>query len=85
MPREIQSVEKLERLRVSTRPRISHPGSSGGEKRGKRKRSTVFLKRTREDQSHKHRDCFKSNVGETYQRHGGAHIGFSKSIDTILN
>ena len=85
MPREIQSVEELERLRVSTRPRTSHPGSSGEERRGKRKRSTVFLKRTRGDQSHKHRDCFKSNVGETSERHGGAYMGFSERIGTILN
>ena len=28
---------------------------------------------------------FKGNVGETSERRGGAHMGFSERIDTILN
>ena len=38
----------------------------GGERRGKRKRYTIFLERTREGhrQSDKHWNCFKGNVGE---------------------
>ena len=28
---------------------------------------------------------FKGNVGETSERRGGAHMGFSGRIDTILN
>ena len=29
--------------------------------------------------------CFKGNAGETSDRQGGAHMGFSKRIDNILN
>ena len=57
-----------------------------GERRGKRKRSTIFLERTREGhrQSNEHWNRFKGNVGETSERRGGAHKGFSERIDTIL-
>ena len=30
-------------------------------------------------------NCFKGNIGETSERGGGAHMGFSERIDTILN
>ena len=33
----------------------------------------------------KHWNCFKGNIGETSERWGGAHMGFSKRTDTILN
>ena len=33
----------------------------------------------------KFRCCFKDNVGETFEKRGGAHMGFSERIDTILN
>ena len=36
-------------------------------------------------QSDKHWNCFKGNAGETSERRGGAHMGFSERIDTILN
>ena len=36
-------------------------------------------------QSTEHWNCFKGNVRETSERRGGAHMGFSKRIDTILN
>ena len=36
-------------------------------------------------QSGERRKCFKKNVGETFQRCGGAHMGFSERVDTILN
>ena len=32
-----------------------------------------------------HQDCFKGIVGETLERRGGACVGFSKRICTILN
>ena len=35
--------------------------------------------------SDKHWNCFKGNVGETSERLGGAHMGFSDHIDTILS
>ena len=31
------------------------------------------------------RNPFKANVGDTSERRGGAHMGFSERIDTILN
>ena len=31
------------------------------------------------------KNCFKSNFGETCERQGGAHMGFSKCMGTILN
>ena len=36
-------------------------------------------------QSEKHWNRFKDNVGETSERRGGAHMGFSERINTILN
>ena len=47
----------------------------------------IFLKRTREGhcQSGEHWNRFKGNVGETSERRGAAHMGFSERIDTILN
>jgi hypothetical protein len=38
----------METLPAGTKPRTSHQGSPGGERRRKRKRSTIFLERTRE-------------------------------------
>ena len=35
--------------------------------------------------SDEHWNGFKGNVGETSERRGGAHMGFSERIDTILN
>ena len=32
-----------------------------------------------------HWNCFKSNIGETSERRGGAHMGFSNRVDAILN
>ena len=47
----------------------------------------LFLERTREGhrQSDEHWNRFKGNVGETSERRGGAHMGFSEHINTILN
>ena len=44
----------------------------------------IFLERTREGhrQSDEHWNCFKGNVGETSERRGEAHTGFSRRIDT---
>ena len=36
-------------------------------------------------QSDENWNRFKANVGETFERRGGAHTGFSEHIDTILN
>ena len=45
--RKIWSVEELERPSAGTKPRASHHRSPGGERRGKKKRWTIFLERTR--------------------------------------
>ena len=47
----------------------------------------IFPERTREGhrQSDKHYNHFKGNNGETSERCGGAHMGFSEHLDTILN
>ena len=36
-------------------------------------------------QSDEHWNYFKGNVGETSERLGGAHMGLSERIDTIMN
>ena len=64
--RKISNAEELETLPAGTKPRASHHRSPGGERRGKRKRYTIFLERTREGhcQSDERWSCFKGNVGE---------------------
>ena len=51
------------------------------------KRVNIVLERTREGHRQSDEDwyCFKGNVGETSERWGGVHIGFSECIDIILN
>ena len=68
--RKTCSVEKLETLSVCTKPRASRLRSPGGERRGKRKRLTIVIERTREGhrQSYKHWNCFKGNVGDGVER-----------------
>ena len=58
----------------ATKPRTSYHRSLGGERRGKRKLSTIFLERTREGhrQSDEHWNRFKDNVGDTSETRGGA-------------
>ena len=41
--------------------------------------------RERHRQSDEHWNRIKGNIGETSERRGGAHMGFSESTDTILN
>ena len=36
-------------------------------------------------QSDEHWNRLKGNVGKTSERRGGAHVGFSEHVDTILN
>jgi len=47
----------------------------------------ILSKRTREGhcQSDKPWNCFKGDVEETSERQGGAHMGLSKRLYTILN
>ena len=75
------SVEELKTLTSGTMPKTSHHRSPGGERRGKRKRSTVFLERAREShrQSDENRNCFKGNIGETSERRGRMHTGLFRA------
>ena len=34
---------------------------------------------------HYYYNCFKGNAGDVSERRGGAHMGFSERIDTILH
>ena len=56
-------------LRAQSQKDIT-PSIAGGERRGKRKRETIFLERTRDDhrQSDEHWNRFKGNNGETSER-----------------
>ena len=84
--RKILSVEELETLPAGSKPRTSHCRSPGGERRGGKKRQTIFLERTREDyrQSDEHWNRSKGYIEKTSERRGGAHMGFSECKD-ILN
>ena len=54
--------------------------------KGSARRPSVLDKSSQDHrQSDEHRNCFKGNVGERSERQGGAHMGFSERIDTILN
>ena len=68
--RKIFRIEKLETLPAGAKPRTSHNRSPGGEGRGKRKCSTIFLQRTRKGrrQSDEDWNCFKGNGGKIYER-----------------
>ena len=71
-------LRSLRTLAAGTKPRTSHHRSAGGERRGKRKRQTIFLERTREGhrQSDENWNRFKGDFGETSERRGGAPKGF---------
>ena len=47
----------------------------------------IFHERMREGhhQSDENWNSFKGDIGETSERLGGMHMGFSERIDTILN
>ena len=77
----------LSRLRFVPSRYITPSVAWRRERRRKRKRSTIFLERTRKGhrQSDQHWNCFKGNIGEIPQRRGGALMGLPERIDTILN
>ena len=83
-PSQVACCKELETLPAGTKPGTSHHRSPGAERRGKRKRYTIFLERTREGH-HQSDEHFKGEVGETSERRGGAHMGFSKRTNTILS
>ena len=68
--------EEFETLPAGTKPRTSQHRSPGGERRGNRRRQTIFLERTRE--GHRHSDelwnCIKGlKVSETVNYDYGMH------------
>ena len=81
-PGRSEVLRSLRHFLQGTKPRTSHHRSSGGERRGKRKRSTIFLERTREGhrQPDEHWNRFKGIIWETSERRGGAHVGFSEPL-----
>ena len=56
-----------------------------GVERGNARRSSLKGRDEGHRQSDEHWKRFKGNVGETSEGWGGAHMGFSERIDTILN
>ena len=68
-----------------TKPRTSHRRSPGGE-RSDEVLDDLFWKDERAPSSVRWTlEPFQRQLGETSERHGGAHMGFSEHIDTILN
>ena len=63
---------------------IDHLEERGAE-RGRARRSSFERTREGHRQSDEHWNRFKGNAGETSERRGGARMGFSERIDTILN
>ena len=84
--RNIWTFEGLETLPVDTKPRTPYYWSLGGRRLGKSNCARFFLERNREGQrqSDEHWNWLKWNVGETYEKLGGARMGFSEPIDTAL-
>ena len=74
-------------LHAGTKHRTSHYWLLGEERCGKTRHWTIFLERTRagQHQSDEHWNHFRGNVGETSERQGGVHMGFSEPTDTTLN
>ena len=56
-----------------------------GVESGSARRSSFERKREGHRQSDEHWNRFKGDVGETSERRGEAHMGFSERIDIILN
>ena len=56
-----------------------------GVGRGSARRSSFERTREGHRQSDEHWNCFTDNTRETSERRGGAHMGFSETIDTTLN
>ena len=81
------SVEELETLPAGTKPRASKNRSSGGERRRKKTRSTIFIERTRERycQSDQHWNCLKGNAEVTSEKRGGAQMVIPECVDIILS
>ena len=56
-----------------------------GVERGSARRSSLKRTRERHRQSDEHWNRFKGHVGETSERRGGAHMGFSERMGVLLS
>ena len=61
-----------------------NPLEERGVERGSARRSSLKVRERVHRQSDEHWNRFKGDIGETSERRGGAHIGFSERIDTNL-
>ena len=70
-----------------TKPWTLHHRSSGGERRKRRQRSTIFVERARQGhhQLDQHWNYFRGNTEESSERQGGAHMDLPGRVNTILN
>ena len=56
-----------------------------GMERGNAQQSSLKGRERTISQSDKNWNCFKGNTGETSERQGGVHVGFTERIDIVLN
>ena len=86
---KILNVEELETLPVGIKPRTSHFRSPGGKRETERERKEeqalddIFLERARTD--HRQTAQQRATRATSERRAGGAHMGFTERVDTILN
>ena len=77
------STVELDTLPAAVKPRASKLRSPGGEGRGKRKRTTTFLERTRKGhlEPDQHWNCPKSHNDKCCEKWGGTHKGLPERVD----
>ena len=79
------SVEKLETLPAGTKSRTPRTPSITWRREAWKEEALDNLPWEGHRQSDEHWNRLKDDVGETSQKRGGAHMSFSKRIDTISN
>ena len=74
-------------LEITTQARASQHWSPEGKRSGESKRPTFHPPRSRMIcvQPDKYWHCFEGNLGETFERRGGAPMGLSECYDDILD
>ena len=86
---EDQTVEELETQLADTKPWTSHHGSPGGERRRERKRSMIFLLKTREGPSLTRSTLkpalFQNNIGDNSDGGDRALKGFVERENITRN
>lgn len=68
-------------MRVQSRARTSQHRSPEGDRCSNRKRSAIFLQRTKKGfrQPDQHWNCFNENAGKNSERRSGAHMGLFRA------